>query len=68
MFIIGLSDSIVNAIHVPIYHVNTIDMDAIVPFQTCYGVASIGRLLEIKGLFCKKSYKKDDILQKRPII
>jgi len=33
-----------------------------------YGVATISRLLKIIGLFCKKLYKRDDILQKRPII
>jgi len=34
---------------------------------TCYGVASISRLLKIIGLFCKEPYKRDDILQKRPM-
>jgi len=33
-----------------------------------YGVATISRLLKIIGLFCKRAYKRDDILQKRPII
>ena len=33
-----------------------------------YGVATISRLLKIVGLFCKRAYKTDDILQKRPII
>jgi len=33
-----------------------------------YGVATISRLLKIIGLFCKEPYKRDDILQKGPII
>jgi len=33
-----------------------------------YGVATIIRLLKIIGLFCKRAYKRDYILQKRPII
>ena len=33
-----------------------------------YGVAMISRLLQITGLFCKKAYKRDEILQKRSII
>ena len=33
-----------------------------------YGVATIIRLLKIRGLFCKRAYKRDYILQKRPII
>ena len=33
-----------------------------------YGVASVGRLLKIIGSFAKEPYKRDDILQKRPII
>jgi len=33
-----------------------------------YGVATISRLLKIGGLFCKEPYKRDFILQKRPII
>jgi len=34
-----------------------------------YGVATISRLLAIIGLFCEKEpYKRNDILQKRPII
>ena len=33
-----------------------------------YGVASISRLLKIKVSFAKEPYKRDDILQKRPII
>jgi len=33
-----------------------------------YGVATISRLLKIIGLFCKEPYKRDYILQKRPII
>jgi len=32
------------------------------------GVDTISRLLKIMGLFCKEPYKRDDILQKRPII
>ena len=34
----------------------------------CYGVASDSRIDLIIGLFCKKPYKRDNILQKRPII
>ena len=33
-----------------------------------YGVATISRLLKMIGLFGKEPYKRDDILQKRPII
>jgi len=33
-----------------------------------YGVATNSRLLQIIGLFAKEPYKRDDILQKRPII
>jgi len=33
-----------------------------------YGVATISRLLQIIGLFYKTAYKRDDILQKRPVI
>ena len=33
-----------------------------------HGVATISRLLEIIGLFCKQPYQRDYILQKRPII
>jgi len=33
-----------------------------------YGVAMISRLLKIIGVFCKKAYIRDDILQKRPEI
>jgi len=37
--------------------------------RTCtYAVATIGRLLKILGLFCKRAHKRDDILQKRPMI
>jgi len=37
--------------------------------QCClYGVATISRLLKILGLFAKEPCKRDDILQKRPII
>ena len=32
------------------------------------GVATISRLLKLKRLFAKEPYKRDDILQKRPII
>jgi len=37
-------------------------------FMACYGVATISSLFKIIGLFCKKPYKRDDILQRRPII
>jgi len=33
-----------------------------------YGVASIGRLLKLKVCFEKEPYKRDHILQKRPMI
>ena len=33
-----------------------------------YGVATISRLLKIQVSFAKEPYKRDDILQKRPII
>jgi len=33
-----------------------------------YGVALVSRIDKIIGLFCKETYKRDDILQKRPII
>jgi len=33
-----------------------------------YGVATISRLLEIIGFFCKRALQRDDILGKRPII
>jgi len=33
-----------------------------------YGVALVSRLLKITGLFAKKTYKRDYILQKRPMI
>ena len=33
-----------------------------------YGVATISRLLKITVSFAKEPYKRDDILQKRPII
>ena len=33
-----------------------------------YGVATIRRLLKISVSFAKEPYKRDDILQKRPII
>jgi len=33
-----------------------------------YGVATISRLLKIVGLFAKEPYKRDNILQKRPMI
>ena len=36
--------------------------------SSCCGVATIRRLLEIIGLFAKEPYKRDDILQKRPMI
>jgi len=32
------------------------------------GVATISRLLKIIGLFAKEPYKRDNVLQKRPII
>ena len=36
---------------------------------TCaYGVATMSRLLTMIGLFCKRPYKRDYILQKKPII
>ena len=33
-----------------------------------YGLATIRRLLKIIGLFCKEPYKRDYILQKRPML
>ena len=33
-----------------------------------YGVVSIIRLLQIEVSFVKEAYKRDDMLQKRPII
>jgi len=33
-----------------------------------YGVATLSRIDKIVGLFAKETYKRDDILQKRPII
>jgi len=33
-----------------------------------YGVASVDRIDKIIGHFCKRAYKRDNILQKRPII
>jgi len=39
-----------------------------VRFVFQYGVATISRLLKIIGLFCIEPYKKDNILQKKPII
>jgi len=33
-----------------------------------YGVALVSRIEKIIGLFCKNPYKREDILQKRPII
>ena len=33
-----------------------------------YGVASVSRIDKMIGLFCKKPYKRDYILQKRPTI
>jgi len=33
-----------------------------------YGAAAISRLLQIIGLFAKDPHKRDDILQKRPMI
>jgi len=33
-----------------------------------YGVAAVTRLLKMIGSFAKEPYKRDDILQKRPII
>jgi len=36
--------------------------------QTHYGVATISMLLEITGLFWKEPYKRDYILQKKPMI
>ena len=38
------------------------------PIAIRYGVATRSRLLKIIGLFAKQPYKRDDILQKRPII
>jgi len=35
--------------------------------RTGYGVATISRLLEIISLFAKEPYKRDYILQKRPV-
>jgi len=36
--------------------------------SSMYGVATISRLLKITGLFCKEPYKRDYILQKRPML
>jgi len=36
--------------------------------KNTYGVASVSRIDKIVGLFAKEPYKRDDILQKRPII
>jgi len=33
-----------------------------------YGVASISRIDKSIGVFCKEPYKRDYILQKRPVI
>jgi len=38
------------------------------PHEADYGVATMSRLLKIIGLFCKEPYKRDHILQKRPVI
>ena len=37
-------------------------------YMYTYGVATISSLLKMIGLFCKRAYQRDDILQKRPII
>ena len=34
----------------------------------CYVVATISRLLKILILFCKRAFKKDNFLQKKPMI
>jgi len=36
--------------------------------NTCMRVATVSRINKIIGLFCKRACKRDDILQKRPII
>ena len=36
--------------------------------KSCYGVATISRLLELQVSFAKEPYKRDYILQKKPII
>ena len=33
-----------------------------------YGVTSVGRIDKIVGLFCKKPYPRDNVLQKIPVI
>jgi len=38
------------------------------PAWMCYGVALVSRIDKIIGLFFKGTYKRDDILQKRPVI
>jgi len=36
--------------------------------RNSYGVAMISRLLEIIGLFAKEPYKRDYVLQNRPMV
>ena len=38
------------------------------PSHTTYGVDLVSRIDQILGLFCKRPYNRDYILQKRPII
>jgi len=53
------------ASHITITHCNVLHIEKI---AMCYGVASISRHLKIIVSFAKETYKRDDILQKRPII
>ena len=52
----------VNQIDTTYVHIQANDIPGV------YGVATISRLLKIKVFFAKEPYKRDYILQKRPII
>jgi len=59
----------------PVGNLNCYAIDrlaALLPADCClkiaYGVATISSLLKIVGLFCKRVYKRSDILQNRRII
>jgi len=50
-------------IYILIFSMTLFDVECVT-----YGVATISRLLKNKVSFAKEPYKRDDILQKRPII
>jgi len=55
--------------YINIYTYTCIYPDTGIYTDTCIlGVAMTSRLLKITGLFCKTAYKRDYILQKRPVI